>query len=660
MVSLNDRFDIDPEQPLPQYDGPLSKAYAAKARSSNAAPCFALVCQTLLPLRIDLLTAQRAMTHASLMRVQDGGVIDWPFSGERHYVFVYDIPHGKRMTLSEDMTFPAIREDYVIDRIIKMLVPGLESLARAGVFHGSIRASNLFLIGDAASGGVVLGDNLAAPAAYGQPVAYETIERGLAPAIARGPGVMSDDLYAFGVTLLAALMGERPLKDASDETVIQFKMERGSYAALANERRFGGAITELLRGLLTDDPKQRWTLTDLDMWISGRRLTPKQSLAARRAVRTVRYNNQDFVQLRQLMTVFPVDTKLAAAFVRGQELARWISHGFSDEKILSSLEEAVNTARFQRAGNEDERMICNVMAALDPLGPIRYRGLSFMPAGMPTLLADLIIKEAPLQSLSEVLQNDAGDLWMSYQPEKRTDILATVQAMERAKEYVNKSGLGFGLERVLYDNNPGSPCLSPPLRRHYALTLRQLLEAIDKRASAGMSVDLVDRHIAAFILSRDRATLPQMMRAYETGKQDVEKSLALLTLYSEIQYRNGPDVLKGVAKLLLTPSEAIIRRFHSRPRREKLRKELKDASESGKLGAMLKLVDDPDLLVLDMDEYEAARILYAATEDEIKRLTATMNGRKTIAREAGEPFASAIAVGFGFIGLLITVLKMFM
>jgi hypothetical protein len=284
--------------------------------------------------------------------------------------------------------------------------------------------------------------------------------------------------------------------------------------------------------------------------------------------------------------------------------------------------------------------------------------LSVFPSGLPLMLTALLLNDRPPGVFAEIILNDFPNIWLAAQPEKRPELLAAVQAADKARERLANPGLGFGLERVLYDMNPTLPCLSPPLRARFVTSIRQLLEAIDRRALAGAGSVLMDRHIAAFILARDRATSPQMLKLCDAGDA-TQKNLALLTLYSELQHRHGPEALKGMASLLQALAEGTVRRFKSRARREKIAGELKAAAASGRLAAMLRLVDDPATLALDAQEFSAAQLLYRTTEAEVTRLTLTAQGHKILAREAGEPLAAALSVAGAFIVLVVLVLQMF-
>jgi hypothetical protein len=645
MTLINDKIEIDPSRPLPEYDTAFAKAYAARPKGAQSGSLVALVAPTPYPLRHDLVSSERALIHPTLMPVRDCGAVLWPPTNGRAFAFAYEKPLGQRIAPLGGGAFTPLHQDEVIKKLVPNLTAGLGELARLAIFHGSIRADNVYLE-SGENGRAMLGDHLAHPIGFAQPVLYETIDRGLATPFGRGTGTTADDLYALGVTILVALLGDAPLKELGDDAIVQLKMERGSYTALVGERRFGGGLTELLRSLLVDDPAHRWTIADLGLWLQGRRQMPKQAMAAKKASRPFRFNGQEFWTARQLAQGLSADTKQAAALIRNEELTRWLKSGLADEDRIHHLAESLVAARRQRSGPEDERLVTHAIMVLDPTGPIRYRGLSLLPAGMPTLLADMILQQAPTQIINELILNGLPTQWLTGLEIKRPDLVAAVQMCEHAKEAMEKPVLGFGIERALYELNPTMPCVSLAVRDAFCMTVRQLLDTLDKRARDS---GLIDRHIAAFMLARDRKIMGAVMRVIEQAKTVGERGLALMTLYADLQYRLGTDKLTGIAAVLMPMLEEAAKRFKNINRQEKARKDLRVVAAEGNIGAMLKLVDDPDLLERDRQEYAVARTLFVETENEITRMEAYARNRKVLAIQAGEPLAAVIAIILAFV-----------
>lgn len=661
MAIFNERYTIDEASPLPEYDTATAKAYAVQSKINNSSSLMAYVVFGHLPTRVDMLSGFHGLSHPSITLVHEAQVIDWPQTGQRHMAIIYNQIKGHRLApVGENGelhgAFQPIKESLVIDHLIKPLGQAICQIAKMGMFHGSIRADNVF-IGDGNT--VMLGECLTTPCALRQPAQYETPYRALAPDIARGPGSAGDDFYAFGVTVLTALMGELPMRDLSPEAIVHMKIERGSYAALAGDRRFTQGTIELLRGLLTDDPAQRWNTEDFEQWVAGRRLTPRQSTLAKKASRPLRFGAIDYVQMRQLLTAMSSDTKVAAAMIANQDLARWISHGFSDEKAIKGLDQAMTATRAQRFGPEDERMVSNVQIALDPLAPIRYRGISVYPTGLASLMAQMTLTEAPMTNLAELVLNGLPSVWFGYQHDtKQGGLILAIQTCEKAVEILQNKSLGYGLERFLYDTNPTLPCLNPQIRDRYVLTPKQLLEALDRRAPLG-GLQLMDRHIAAFLMSRDKKISQIVMQNIDQMRDMTRRNIGILNLYTNIQEQVGPDNLKNLAGILLPLTEEAVKRFHNRPRQERVRKELKTAAATGRLVNLLNLVDDTDTVILDAQEFVAAKMLYRETEDEAERLVSYAKDKKLLAEQAGQPLAAVIAVAISFFSLLVILLRLF-
>ncbi len=56
--------------------------------------------------------------------------------------------------------------------------------------------------------------------------------------------------------------------------------------------------------------------------------------------------------------------------------------------------------------------------------------------------------------------------------------------LERLRSIIRNAGLGFGIERMLYDLNPDMPCQSPLFAQWHVATLPALLKQLDRLAPA--------------------------------------------------------------------------------------------------------------------------------------------------------------------------------
>jgi hypothetical protein len=81
-----------------------------------------------------------------------------------------------------------------------------------------------------------------------------------------------------------------------ERAILHAKMEKGTFNSMIGAKRLSASHIELLRGLLMDDARQRWTAEDLEQWMTGRRLTPKSSEVGRRASRHFDVGGKEYWQ----------------------------------------------------------------------------------------------------------------------------------------------------------------------------------------------------------------------------------------------------------------------------------------------------------------------------------------------------------------------------
>jgi serine/threonine protein kinase len=199
-------------------------------------------------------------------------------------VFILENPGGRRLMNSLNDTRDQMTEEQITRAVIAPLASAMRELSSRAIVHGDIRPTNIFLR-DQGTSGIMLGECVSAVTSFGQAPLLLTIERAMAQPSGRGVGTTADDLYALGVTILLLFMGRNPVRQLDDEAMLQAKIDRGTYPALVGTSRISLNLMEPLRGMLADDPKLRWSLNDLELWLSGRRLSPRQPQVPRKASR---------------------------------------------------------------------------------------------------------------------------------------------------------------------------------------------------------------------------------------------------------------------------------------------------------------------------------------------------------------------------------------
>jgi hypothetical protein len=187
------------------------------------------------------------------------------------------------------------------------------------------------------------------------------------------------------------------------------------------------------------------------------------------------------------------------------------------------------------------------------------------------------------------------------------------------------------------------PCQSPMLRNDCVLSTRQIPPAMERVAASGSHpAEPMDRHLAAFLVVRDKRS-EGLFISMSPSEKPLRRALALLSLYSDMQYRFGPDQLPRLAGWLLPLVEPCARRFLSKPFQEKVRQQLHEAAQAGNLALMLKRVDDPRRVSGDEQDFWDARQMYQNVLKEMAQIEGELSSREAIARDLGRPVAATFA-----------------
>lgn len=652
---LERRVEVYPEAPLPEYDSPAGPAFAARFKGENRANLMAVVCtKSLLP-RTEFVSAMRTIDNPGVLRLREGGVLAWPSLNGSYYVLAYERPLASRYWGALDETRTPMNEDLASQKFIKPIIGALSELQRTGIVHGGLRPTNVFWH-EGAAAPPQLAECLSLQPGSGQPILFETIERGMCDPQGRGPGQHLDDCYACGVMFALVLLGQNPLRGMSDQAILDLKMEQGTYNALIGTQRLVAAHVELLRGLLADDPQQRWTAADLEQWQSGRRMTPKSSDVSRRASRHLSLGEKEYWHLRPLAAAMAANVPEAAKLIESETLEKWLTRSYGDEESTGNVAEAMAINRESgKPAHYEDQLVTRVCMALDPLAPIRYRGLSVMPGGITALLIDALANGQSTQVLAEIIASQFVTFWVNFQKEGKTDYVPMAQQLERARTTMEKNAFGSGLERAVYELNPFLPCLSPMLRKDYVLSPKRILVSLDSLArQPDRPEEPMDRHLAAYLIVRDKRS-ELLFASMAPGEPAGRRGLAMLSLFGEMQYRYGPDQLPGLSQWLFPLVEPIINRFLSKPFQAKIRRQAKAAMEKGDLNKLLSLVDDPQSLEKDEREFLMARQMYRDVQAEMAKLETDLARRDAISITEGRPVAALIASFLAIVILAVTI-----
>lgn len=645
-IALGTRVEIFPHAPLPEFDTAGGTAYAGRFKGGEEAnDLIAVVCDKGLPPRADMITAMRSMDHPGLLKILESGVIQW--SNEplfRTFAFACQRPLAPRLKKSIDETHAPLSEDGLNHHFVAPMVGALQELARVGLVHGGIRPTNIFWrLGSATA--PQLGECLSSPQGCDQPALFEPIERAMSLPMGRGLGQSVDDCYAFGVTLALIILGNNPLQGLDDRTITQMKIDRGSFGAIVGNRRIHATHIELLRGLLADEHRLRWNASDLELWQSGRRLTTKNADIGRNASRAFSFAGREYWQIKPLAAALAAHVPEAVRVIEDGSLEKWLRRALGDEIKANDLGEARSSLKESgKSAHYEEQLVARSCIALDPSSPIQYRGMAMLPTGIAGLLTEMVSagNATNTQILSEIISSQLVTFWIEMQKDAKTDLVPLGQQYERMRTLLEKTTFGNGIERVLYELNQSLPCLSPIVRAHYVTSPKALPKALEHVASSNRSREPMDRHIAAFLLARGHRNEP-LFEAMNAPENAPRRSVALLTILGELQFRYGPDSLPNLAQWLMPMMEPATQRFLGKRMKDSLRAAMKESAQKGDLGKMLQLVDDPKRIERDQQDFVAARILYLNILKEINALERQMGNRNLLIQSFGKPLAASLS-----------------
>ncbi|RJF77646.1 serine/threonine protein kinase [Azospirillum cavernae] len=642
-VKLAERYEIQPSAPIPALNGVGGNAYTAKSLREKRIEPFATICHASILPRMDVCSTVASLDNGTHMRLLDWGLVDWPQDRGRRYCLVFERPGGRRLMNALTDVIDPMPDEQITRQIVHPLVSALKEMSGRGVVHGAIRPTNLYFR-DLASGGLMLGECVSAQPGYGQSVLLETVERGMSAPAGRGTGTAADDMYSLGVTLLILALGRNPVAGLDDEAIVQAKIERGSYPALVQQHRLPLAINEVVRGLLVDDPKQRWTLNDLDLWVAGRRLSPKQPQISRRAARPMEFQGQEYWHCRTLARGFARHVPAAATVIESGELDKWLRRSLGDDVRAEAVGNAIQTASSGKGGSQGDRLVARVCMALDPAAPIRYRGRAMMPDGVATMLAEAFLRNESPQAVAEVIGNQLPMFWVNVQSDFKPEFVPLVQMYDQLRGFMERSAYGLGIERVLYEMNPTMPCMSGLVVKQLPTNPSELLRALDWLGAGGeRHKDPIDRQIAAFLSARHKRSDDLLYTQLGSGIEPTRRVIAMLTILSDVQARTGVDGLTHLATWVQALLDPVFRRFHNRKTQELVRKQADAAAHNGRLTELLKVVDDPESLRRDRLEFEAAQIEYREADAEMEKVRHTIGDRNSIVETSGRQVAAIVS-----------------
>lgn len=653
VVVLKERVEIDPDKPLPEYDLPNAKAFSAVARKEGGVAMVAYVCDPDTPLRFEAIEPMRSYAGPGLIRFVEWGVIYWAPQRRRLTVIVYELPVGGRLLRGNEATVEPFSEDRLIKNFLTPVIALMRDMSARGVTHRAIRVNNLFY-SDKARKNVVLGDCLTAPPGLHNDPLFEPLEQGMADPSGRGSGGVGDDVYALGVIVIFLTLGKLPRQAMDPTEAINRKIAQGSYGILTAGARIPASVVELLRGMLSDDPRERWSLREIELWLGGRRLTPKQPKLPNKAARPMIVGGTEGDNPRTVAEALARNWLIAPDIVRGQDFDNWVRRSLGDDRVLENVNKVLGSAAVIEAVPEadNQKLVTRACMALDPPAPLRHKGFSAFMDGVGNALAIGFERDDVRQKVAEFINARLIGQWMTLQARNRSELNELYSTFDKLPALINQGGPGFGIERVLYELNPNLHCRSPQIETFYITRIEELVPALERAAQRqDRGTQPIDRHIAAFTAARTSEIDDRYLRPLAAQEHvGTERTLAMLKLLVRVQAvsKNGPcPNLCGWFAELMTPA---INSFHNLKIRKAVEVSVARAVEAGLLIELLNIFGDAKAAQRDSQGYQRAQQEHTQCNAQMQQLSIEIENKEHLATELGEQVAAVCAGVLGSIG----------
>lgn len=641
-----DQYLVDVTNGMPDAGGGVT-AFAATTRRAFEAPLMALRVERHAPARPRTLHALAAGIDGLLTPIASG--LGPPVEGQPGWYVICRAPPGPPVS-SGLRPWP---EASLIEFVLRPIASVLEQLQSRGITHRGIRPNNVFV--GQHNQPVTLGAAWAAPAAMHQPAVSETPYAALCHPAARGEGRTADDVYALGVLLVTLALGRVPMAGLDDPTILYRKLELGDFAAIAGSERLPPLLTDLVRGMLAEDPEHRPTPALLrdPAGARGRRVAARPASRAQRPFKigalTV-WNN------RTLSLAMAFDPAEALTAIQSGTLMYWLRRALGDSNLAVKLEELLRHHALDVSTDKETAQAMLVMRAItvaDFLMPVCWRDFAMFPDGLGSALAAALGNEPRLQRpLREIVNNEVQGVWAGMREERVPAGPQRLEARQR-RAVLQIRGPAGGLPRLAYTLNPNIPCASALLGERWITNIAELAAALDAIAAVSRDADLVEPQIAAFIGARSERSLDPEVQGLATEGDGTERNLAALRLLSELQHRYYPAPMKAVAAWVAARAQPLVERWKNRERRVEVEEQLKSLTALGYLRPILGLLQDQAGHAADSEGLRAAHAELDHVDTLLREIAEGGSRRAAFAARLGQEIAAGIGLAAAAITLIL-------
>ena len=584
-------YQVRLDRPLIEYSRAWAPCFTVQHVEHPDLPIMAYICTSSPGVRIDTARRTRSIERAGLLKLIDHGTL--PLPGKRdHYAFLYEqpvaAPPPRRL-------WGSYNTKLLTANLLRPAIAALGDMFEMDQAHGSIRPDNIFSM-DSKQSLFALGPATLCPPGYDQPAVYETIERALAKREAKGLPGPADDLFALGMTVYALAAGKPPGDGIDPDEALQRRLRYSSQAALLDSAAIPRDLLDLVVGLTEDDIKLRWDIQKVNAWASGRKpeATQRSNLGRRRIPFSV--GKQECDTAREVANALYGNQPEGIRLVKDGSVNKWLVD--NGAPVEATVARAVGDDPVA-----DAVSLSHAIIRCDPSGPIRYKSLSFYPAGAGSLLQQIINDPPRRQEFCELLGSKLVSHWMRTAGSFGLVDMAAKRLQDVEKSYAQ---LGDQLESALYKLNPDAPCLSPSVAGKWASSHVDLAAPIEK-ACEDENRPKLDRHMVGFFGARAAISDRAISHWHKLHQPSKNAAPSVLRVAGRLQDDCDGKAFPNLAKVCLRMADTVLDDIHHPQTREKLRQMLAEKAARGELSELFDLAMDENVRAADLKAFAEAK-----------------------------------------------------
>ncbi len=605
---VSEYFEVSLDQPLKEFENEFVRAYAARDMRQPELQLVCIKTSTFPPPRFGLIDRYLSLFRSApslpmMALVHSANSYINSSQDSKSTLLFFQRPKGQRVITSINDRFTPWNEDLIIEKLVKPAYEVINSLSQKGLTHQTISPLNMFMVGPEKNNIVRIGESLSVPAGFYQHPYFEPINYSMIDPIAKGEGSITNDLFALGASVaFLALGGLHPNLNPND--ILSSRIENGSYHSYIGKNNLSSRLNELLRGLLHDVEEHRWGVYEVGQWLTSGRQASPMTHPPRRASRPITFNDKPEIYTVNTLFAEMIKSPLSALeMVDKNELSMWLKNGLADNHRVHQIEDM--KAVLGKDASSSERLL-GVFQIMMPETPFFWQGRFYNPQGLGLAFAGNVLKNDNVEAISSLLSSLILPYYMSVdimenapESEEQTANNKAERQVLSAKTFLGYHGIGGGVERAMYHMCTDLACLSPIVRNHNALSLSDLLQALDEIGKRANKPDLpIDKHIIAFIFAKG-SNLRQSTIQNLSSSSKQKQIRGALQLLAELQHKQRIKKLTGLCQWFGELSGSVIDSFKNLDYQNHLKMKLQNIIDSGNLLELSKLIDNRKAAEID-------------------------------------------------------------